>query len=162
LQPLGRLVELEDDHRLVVVRPDGTVFAGTPLPVSHGQAESISSSLVVAPRASAVAFTAAYGQTGYPRAPERSHGTETAYLLRPGADVAIPVHRENVQFAVCERGASLQWHGKWLLYSNTEGNLALIDTTGTRRAIELGSLVHSLPGAGDGVNAYWSGQPTTL
>jgi hypothetical protein len=162
LQPLGRFVELEDSHRLVVVRPDGTVFAWTPLPVSHGKAESMSSSLVVAPRTSAVAFTAAYGQTGDPRAATRSDGTETVYVLRAGADTAIPVYRGNVQFAVCERGASLQWHGKWLLYSNTEGSLAVIDTTGAHRAIELGSLVRGLPGTRDGVSAYWSGQPTML
>ena len=54
-----------------------------------------------------------------------------------------------VDFKVCERGASLQWHGDWLLYSNSEGNLAVIDTTGVHRAIELSSLVHGLLGERD-------------
>jgi hypothetical protein len=37
------------------------------------------------------------------------------------------VHTERVDFKVCERGASLHWHGEWLLYSNSEGNVAAID-----------------------------------
>jgi hypothetical protein len=162
LQPLGQLVELEDNHRLVVVRSDGTMFAWTRLPLSHGRPGNISSSLVVAPRAKAIAFTVAYDHTADPRAPGRSHGTETTYVLHPGAETAVPVHRENVQFAVCERGASLQWHRQWLLYSNTEGNLAVIDTTGARRAIELGGLVRGITGTRGGFGAYWSGQPTAL
>jgi hypothetical protein len=159
LQPLGRLVELQDDHRLVVVRADGTVFASTPLPVGHNQSESLSSSLVVAPHLTAVAFTTASRRTGDPRT-GRSRGTETAYVLPAGASAGIPVHRENVQFAVCERGASLEWLGKWLLYSNTEGSLAAIDTTGPHHAIKLRSLVKRLPGARNGFTAYWSGQPS--
>jgi hypothetical protein len=145
---------------LVVVRPGGSLFARTRLPPGHGQGESVSSSLVVAPRGSAVAFTAAAGRTGDPGAAGRAHGTETVYLLRRGAHQAIPVHREQVAFAPCERGASLQWHGSWLLYSASEGNLAAIDSTGIHRAIELGSLVRRLRGTRDGFSAYWSGQPT--
>jgi hypothetical protein len=159
LQPLGRLVELQDDHRLVVVRADGHTFASTPLPVGHDRSESLSSSLVVAPHLIAVAFTTISGRTGDPRT-GRTRGTETTYVLPAGASTTIPVHREHVRFAVCERGASLEWHGKWLLYSNTEGSLAAIDTTGRHHAIELRSLVRALPGTRNGLTAYWSGQPT--
>ena len=56
LQPIGRLLALEDGHRLVVLHTDGTVFAWTPLPRSDGQPETISSSLVTAPRASAIVW----------------------------------------------------------------------------------------------------------
>jgi hypothetical protein len=158
LQPLGRLVELQDDHRLVVARPAGSVFAWIPLPLSHGPAESISGSLVIGPRSSAVAFTAASGQTGDPDA-ARGHGTETVYLLRSGSHTAMPLHSEQTSFG-CERSASLEWHGRWLLYSSTAGNLAVIDTTKARRTIELGSLVSNLSGTRDGFSAYWSGHPT--
>jgi hypothetical protein len=126
LAPLGRLVELVDNHRLVVVRPDGSVFAWTRLPLGHGQADNVSSSLVVAPGAGAVAFSAAS---------DRTADEETVYLLRPGARVALPLHTERVDFNPCERGASLEWHGNWLLYSNSEGNLAAIDTTGTNHQL---------------------------
>jgi hypothetical protein len=153
LQPLGQLVELVDNHRLVVLRPGGSVFASTPLPLGHGQADNVTSSLAVAPRARAVAFTATS---------DRTADEETVYLLRPGARMAVPVRTERVDFRPCERGASLQWHGNWLLYSNSEGNLAVIDTTGTHRAIELSSLIASLPGTRAGFSAYWTGQPTRL
>ena len=122
LQPIGRLLALEDGHRLVVLHTDGTVFAWTPLPRSDGQPETISSSLVTAPRASAIAFAAASGQTADPDAARRSSGTETVYLLRPGAHTAMPVHRERVTFTPWERGAGLEWHGRWLLYSATEAH----------------------------------------
>jgi hypothetical protein len=160
LQPLGRLLELEDDHRLVVVRGDGSVFATTPLPVGPDRADSISSSLVASPHLAAVAFTTAPLGTGDPRA-GRSRGTEIAYVLRAGASTAIPVHREHVQFAVCEGGARLEWLGKWLLYSNTEGSLAAIDTTAPYRSVELRSLVKRLPGTRSGFTAHWSGNPTS-
>lgn len=159
LQPLRRLVELQDDHRLVIVRADGSMFASTPLPVGHDRSESLSSSLVVAPHLTAVAFTTASGRTGDPRT-GRTRGTETAYVLPAGASTAIPVHREHVRFAVCERGASLEWLGKWLLYSNTEGSLAAIDTAGSHHAIELRSLAKRLPGTRNGFTAYWSRQPS--
>jgi len=159
LQSLGRLLELQDNSRLVVLRPDGSVFASTPLPRSHGKSESISSSLVPASQETAVAFVAAAGESNDPDAPRRAHGTETVFLLRPGARTAVPVHTERVDFMVCERGASVQWHGKWLLYNNSEGNLAVIDTTGVHRAIELTSLVHGLLSARDGFSAREAGRP---
>jgi hypothetical protein len=140
LQSLGGLLELQDNSRVVVLRSDGSVFAWSPLPRSQGESESISSSLVVASQGSAVAFVAAAGESNDPDAARRAHGTETVFLLRPGARTAVPVHTERVDFKVCERGASLQWHGRWLLYSNSEGNVAVIDTTGRHRAIELSSL----------------------
>jgi hypothetical protein len=161
LAPLGRLVELQDDHRVVVVRPDGSVFAWTRLPRSHGQAESVSSSLVVAPHASAVAFTAASGPTGGRDAAGRTHDTETVYLLRSGAHRPTPLHTERTSFG-CGRWAGLEWHGRWLLYSSTVGNLAVIDTTGAHPAVELGSLVRTLSGMRDGFSAHWSDQPPGL
>ena len=156
---LGRLLELQDDHRLVIVRRDGSTFATTPLPVSHDQSQNISSSLVVNPHLTAIAFTTAPVGTGESRA-GRSRDTETTYVLRAGASTAIPIHRENIRYAVCEGGASLEWHGHWLLYTNTEGNLVAIDTTAPHHAIELRRLVNSLPGTRSGFTAYWSGQPS--
>jgi hypothetical protein len=162
-QPAGRLVQLQDNSRLVVLRPDGSVFAWTPLPREAGQIESISSSTVfVAPDASAIAFTATASATDSADAADRAYGTETVYLLRPGAHAAVPVRRERVAFNLCEGGARLQWHGKWLLYSNSEGNLAAIDASGAYHAIELGGLVRGLRGTRDGFSASWSGQLSSL
>ncbi len=159
LQPVGRLLELEDNSRLVVLRSNGSLFAWAPLPRDDGHPESLSSSLIVAPDASALAFTAAAGESDNPDAAQRAHGTETVYVLWAGAQTATAVHTERVAFRACARGASVQWHRKWLLYSTSEGNLAAIDTTGAHRAIELSSLARSLPGTREGSTAYWASRP---
>lgn len=77
------------------------------------------------------------------------------------------MHTERVEFAVCERGADLAWHGRWLLYSASEGNTAVIDTTSLQHVIKLTGIVRRLPGLSDdegnlGFSAYWSGQPRGL
>jgi hypothetical protein len=70
-----------------------------------------------------------------------------------------------VSFAICERGANLAWHGRWLLYSAGEGNTAVVDTIRPRHAIELTGLVRRLPGLVSdegnlGLTVSWTGQPT--
>jgi hypothetical protein len=142
VQALGRLVALRDEHRLVVLRPDGSLFAATRLPQGRARADGISSSITAAPGARAVSFTATRGNT------HASPGTETVYLLRAGGRVAIAVYRERVEFALCERGADVEWHGRWLLYSASEGKLVAIDTGGAHRAIHLSRLLGKLPGTG--------------
>jgi hypothetical protein len=126
LQAVGTLLELQDNRRLTVLRPDGSVFASTALPRRHGEPGTMSSSLVLDPHRHAVAFTVAYGESTDPRAATRAHGHETLYLLRDGARTAAAVHTENVRFRVCERGAVVHWRGSWLLYENSEGDRALV------------------------------------
>lgn len=156
LQPAGPLLEVQDNNRLVVLRPNGSVFASTRLPRDGGHAAGIPGPLAVSPHQSAVAFTSTAGDLANPNAADRAHGSETVYLLRPGAQSAIPINTERVTFRPCERGASFQWHGTWLLYSNSEGNLAAIDTTNPHHAIDMTSLAHSLPGTHDGFSASWT------
>src|SRR6185437_10266910 len=43
LQTIGRLLELQDSRRLLILRPDGSVFASTPLPQRDGTTGSLSS-----------------------------------------------------------------------------------------------------------------------
>ncbi len=161
LQPVGPMAELEDNRGLVVVRANGSVFARTPVPRARGAVENISSSLVAGPNASAIAFTAAAGQQAEtPTHPWGVHGTETVYLLRPGERAATPLFRQRVEFRPCERGANVTWHGRWLLYTNSEGNIAVIDSTGAHRAIELSALAGRLLHSDDGFSAYWGRQPS--
>jgi hypothetical protein len=141
----------QDDHRLVVLRANGSELASTQLPPARASGEGLIGSIAVAPHADAVAFTTAS---------ESSAGVETVYVLAAGTHPAIPVHREIGAFGGCERWVNLQWHGRWLLYNATEGNIAVIDSTGGHRAIELTSAGRHLPGGRDGVRAYWTGQPT--
>ena len=153
LQPLGRLVELEDNHRLVVVEPDGSEFASTALPHHDGQTGNPSSFLAVSRSARAVAFTADFGPPGA----SHSSDLEVVYMLRAGARAATALRTEHGPFGFCSQAANLEWHGSWLLYSNSGGNLAVIDTGGEHRAIELGGLLGRRPGASVAFAAQWAG-----
>ncbi len=155
-EPAGRLLVLEGSKRLVVLRPDGLVFASSPVPRVKGQAGGIDSFFALAPHRGAVAFTVTSGRL---RGSE-AYGSDTVYLLRRGALSAVAVGREPVNFNPCAHWARLQWHGSWLLYGDSEGTLAVIDTTGAHRGFEMRGLVKRLPGTRWGYSAYWSGQPT--
>jgi hypothetical protein len=122
LIPLSGLIELMTPTRIVILRPDGSVFASTPLPRNA----TISSGLAVAPGENEIAFTAAFGQSEDPNTTRRAHGTEIIYVLGAGMRKAFPVHTEHVTFEPCERGAGVTWHGGWLRYANSEGNVASV------------------------------------
>jgi hypothetical protein len=149
IEPLGRLVGLHSRRRLVVLRDDGSVFASTALPGPLGRADVVSSALAADARASAVAFSVSRGNSAY-----GSRGSELVYLLTPGATAARVVFRERLTFAVCERAASLSWRGRWLLYSSSEGRVALIDTRRPARSLDLSETVARLPGMGGGEGRF--------
>jgi hypothetical protein len=157
LQLIGRLLELQDAHHLVLLEPGGSEFARTNLPRRHGRAGTESSSPIENRSGTAVAFTVAFGQTGSADVLHPADGQEVVYLLRSGARSATPVHTERIRsFAVCERGAELQWHGSWILYTATEGNIAVVDSAAPHRAVELGRAIHRLLGGSPAFSAYWS------
>lgn len=154
-QSAAPLLELEDENRLVVLREDGSVFAAAPLPERNalgGRPVFV----VPAPNANAVAFTMIGVK---PTRTLLTHGTETVYLLRPGAHTPTTLHHATVGVGGCGDGGSLEWHGSWLLYSDGAEHLAAIETTGAHRTIELSGFVKRLPGTAHGFSAYWSGQP---
>ncbi len=153
LQPLGRLIELEDNHRLVVVEPDGSEFASTALPRRESQTGNPSSSLAVSRFARAVAFTADFE----PRGATHTSDLEVVYVLRAGSHAVTALRAERGPYGVCSQASNLEWHGSWLLYSNSGGNLAAIDTTGGHRAIELGGLLGPRPGPSVAFAAQWAG-----
>jgi hypothetical protein len=159
LQPVGGPLELQDNRRMLILRANGSVFASTPLPQRDGEAGSLSASPVPGPDSDAAAFTVAYGQSVDRNAAAWVHGEETVYLLRSGARTAAPLHTEDVNFRVCERGAGLQWHGNWLLYTNSEGNVVLIDATGAHPAIDLTAAVAGLTGT-RGAGVTWTSPGT--
>lgn len=143
--PVGPLVELLTNGRLILLHADGTLFAETRLPNPH---ESISSAVAVASGARAVAYTVATGS---------SSNEETIYILHAGARAAIVLDREPADLGGCVSGAAVQWHGRWLLYTASGGYLAVIDSTRRRPQIDLTAIEQSLSGNRSGVSAYWSG-----
>lgn len=150
IEPLGGLVALRDQRRLVVVRAGGGVVSTTPLPRLDLRTDVISSA-PAADGSGDVAFTASRGNTGH-----GSTGTETVYLLRPGARRAVPIFRDRVAFAVCERQAALAWHGRWLLYSTSEGYAAAINAS-TGAAVDVSRATLRLPGIDENFQAAWAG-----
>jgi hypothetical protein len=148
MQPIGRLLELQDARHIVLLRSDGSLFAWTPLRGSEQRAENEVSFLDITPSASAVAFILAANQT--------------AYVLRAGAHTALPVYTEHAELTGCAHWARLAWHRNWLLYNDAEGRLTVIDSIGAPRVIDLSGLARSLPGAQPGFSAYWSGQSPEL
>ncbi len=48
--------------------------------------------------------------------------------------------------------AELSWHEQWLLYSSSEGRVAVFDTDGLSPAFDLSAFALALPGAEDGTD----------
>ena len=140
IEPLGRLVAVHDQRRLVVVAYDGRLRASTALPTRPKRADMVSSSVEANQAGTAVAFTATKGNTAY-----GSSGRETVYVLGAGDRQARPVLTEQVTFKVCERMASLAWRGRWLLYGNSERQAAIVDISGERPALDLSEVIARLP-----------------
>ncbi len=143
VEPLGRLVAVRDRRRLVVLDYEGRLIAATALPARQQPADTVSSSVVANENGTAVAFSATLGNTAY-----RSRGIETVYLLGAGEQQARPLFGEQLDFQICERGADLAWHGRWLLYSDSERRAAVIDSSQGADPIELSGLIARLPGSG--------------
>jgi len=141
IDPLGRLLAVHDQRRLVVLDYDGRVVASTALPRKPARADGVSSSIVANPAGTAVAFTATSGNTAY-----GSAGRETVYVLGAGERRARPVFSEKLVFKVCERMADIAWRGRWLLYDDTEQRAAVVDSSGQAAPVELGRLIARLPG----------------
>jgi hypothetical protein len=126
IEPLaGGLVALVAEHRLVVPsigRFRAAGFIGTPVAGPGG-----------------VAFTVTHGYRGY-----RTRGVEDVELMRTDGSV-VHVLRRRMRFALCARGADLEWHGRWLFYRTTEGVAAAVDTA-TGRSVDLTRFAARLPG----------------
>jgi hypothetical protein len=144
LEALGPLVALRDRHRLVVLHADGSLFGSTPLPRWKKRTDGVSSAVTADAPADTVAFTATDQNTAL-----GSTGTETTFVLRAGDTKATPLHREPVDFKICERMAELEWHEHWLLYSASEGNVVAIDAHDPSRAFNLSTFARALPGTQD-------------
>jgi hypothetical protein len=142
LEPLaGGLIGISTQRRVAILRADGSLFASARFPNGRRWNAAGNSGLVASADGDAAALTLTEGNTGY-----ASRGAEWLLALREGDRVARALHREPLRFAVCERWASLAWHGPWLLYSGTEGRTLALDTT-ARRLVALTPLVAGLPGA---------------
>lgn len=147
VEPLaGGLIGLLASRQVAVLRSDGSVFAAARFPPRRGRFSVAGNSGLVADSSGrAVAFTVTSGNTGYGNV-----GRESLYLLRSGERSAREIYHGRLRFAICERWASLSWHGDWLLYATTEGKTLAIDSRRPARRVDLSALVRRL--------ASWDGE----
>jgi hypothetical protein len=152
LQTYANLIELQDNHRMTILRADGSVFAST----SVRHFNRVSGFLAAAAGDRAVAFTAV---TGASSPTESVHVQESVYVLYPGSRAAIPVfHRSSflTPGQQCGQWASVQWHRSWLLYRDNVGNLAAVDTAHADRTIDLRGIARDVLGHRQWSDARWA------
>ena len=137
-EPLaGGLIGLLEGTHVAVLRRNGALFASAHFrPRRRAFSVAGQSGLVANAAGSAVAFAVTSGDNG--NAPA---GQESLYVLRAGDRSASELYSGKLRFAVCERWASLGWHGDWLLYAATEGKTLALDSRTPPRRIDLTQLV---------------------
>jgi hypothetical protein len=83
-------------------------------------------------------------------------GSATVYLLKAGATRAEPLYLHRLGPSGCAVGAGFSWRGSSLLYSSSDGTLALLDAD-RRAGVNLTRLAARLPhrSAGERALAAW-------
>src|SRR5213076_2349050 len=120
------MMALVSMRRVVVLDGHGRLFASSSIPrTESGAPEQLSSfSVVQSQNGQAVAYSVADRREG-----SASVGPESILLLRRGDRSPTVLATKTVSFAGCERGVDLTWHGSWILYHSTEGDIVAIDST---------------------------------
>lgn len=112
--------------------------------------DNFDSGLSVSPNGRTFAFrlTDAY--------PGARHGEAIVYVLHAGQSRARAIYRQTLGQSGCAVGAGMEWHGRYLLYSSTDGHQAVLDTRGGRQT-SLMPLLARLPqrGRSQTYNVYW-------
>jgi hypothetical protein len=140
LTPLAGLLAVAGARRLLIFGSDGRSLSSTSLPAGAATAD-VAPGAVAADLTGTVAFTTTSGNTAY-----GSSGVESVYLLRPGEREATRIFSRQIDFALCERQATLAWRAGWVLYAASEGYAAAIDTGAQQPPLELSALAQRLPG----------------
>ena len=122
-------------HSITVSRRDGSVVARA---AWESRSLGADSGVSVEPGGRAFAFRLSDARPGARSA------TATIYLLRRGASRATPLYRHHLGPSGCAVGANLSWHGRFLLYSSTDGHQAVVDTA-TGGVTDLSGLATLLP-----------------
>jgi hypothetical protein len=88
--------------------------------------------------------------------PGSRHGEAVLYVLHAGQSRARAIYRHELGASGCAVGARLEWSGRYLLYSSTDGRQAVLDTRGGRQ-ISLMPLLRRLPqrGRATTANVFW-------
>lgn len=112
--------------------------------------DNLDSGLSVSPDGRAFAFRLTNAHPG------ARHGEAIVYVLQAGQSHARALYRHRLGASGCRVGASMEWHGRYLLYGSADGQQALLDSRGGRQ-ISLMRLLHRIPqrGRSQTYNVYW-------
>jgi hypothetical protein len=90
--------------------------------------------------------------------PGARSGTAVLYVLHAGESRARTIYRHRLGPAGCGVGASMFWHGRFLLYSTLAGQRRIFDSSRHEAAIRLDPLVRALPHRrfGERGEVYWA------
>jgi hypothetical protein len=147
LQP-SRLLVFEGEHSVFVIRRDGSFVARAGWP--RTPALVADSGVSVSPDGQTFVYrlTNVY--------PGSKGGRGAVYVLHAGETKAHPVYGHRMGPGGCGVGADLTWHGPFVMYRSTDGNLAAIDTRSSR-VWKLTSFMRSLPGLPSRTTSYAAG-----
>jgi hypothetical protein len=114
------------------------------------QIDNLDSGLSVSPDGRSFAFRLSNAHPG------SRHGEAVVYALHAGQSHARAIYRHGLGPSGCVVSAGMEWHGRFLLYSSTDGRQAVLDTRGGAQ-ISLMHLLHRIPQRGRSrtYNVYW-------
>jgi hypothetical protein len=129
------LLVFSGPRSITVTRRNGALVAQAHWTSRHLNSDA---GVAVSPDGKAIAFRLSDSHPG-----SRS-STATVYLLRAGATRAQAIYQHHLGRSGCAFGANLSWHGGSLLYSSSDGTLAIVNTR-TAAATDLTPLARRLP-----------------
>jgi hypothetical protein len=112
--------------------------------------DNFDSGLSVSPDGRSFAFRLSNAHPGARR------GEAVVYALHAGQSRARAIYRHRLGASGCVVGAGMEWHGRYLLYSSTDGQQDVLDSRGGR-PISLMPLLHRIPqrGRSQTYNVFW-------
>jgi hypothetical protein len=141
------LLVFSGSRSITVTRRDGALIAEAHWSSRH---LNLDGGVAASPNGKAFAFRLSDARPG-----ARS-STATVYLLSAGATRAQPLYRHRLGPSGCAVGAGFSWHGSSLLYSSSDGTLAVLNSH-SHATTRLTALARTLPhrSPGERANATW-------
>jgi hypothetical protein len=142
------LLVFNGERSVTITTLTGKLIAGDRWP--RTRIDNFDSGLSVSPDGRSFAFRLSTAHPGSP------HGKAIVYALQAGQSHAHAIYRHRLGASGCAVGAGMEWHGRYLLYSSTDGQQAVLDTRGGR-PVSLMAFLHRIPHRGRSrtYNVFW-------
>jgi hypothetical protein len=134
---------------VAITRLDGSLVARARWPRSA--LDTLDSGVSVSPDGRRFAFRLSNARPGAKR------GAAAVYVLHSGRSRAHVIYRHRLGASGCAVGASMEWHGSFLLYESADGQRAILDAKSGKRT-DLARFARALPGrrATDEYDVFWA------